>query len=57
MPVAPIELEKEDDPLVLHIPIHTIAIFCNHFFVGIESMTNLNRVVLKELPQFILLFQ
>jgi hypothetical protein len=33
MPVASIKLEEEDDPLVLHIPIHTIAVFCNHFFV------------------------
>jgi hypothetical protein len=57
MPVTAVKLKEEYDSFVLHVSIHTTPVLCNHFFVRIESVANLNRVVLKEHPQFILLFR
>jgi hypothetical protein len=49
MPIASIKLIGKQHTLVLHIPIHSIAILGDELRVGVESVTNLDAVIVEEL--------
>jgi hypothetical protein len=57
VPITPIELKKEVDAFVFHMPVDFVPVFCNKLGVRIECVSNLDPIVVEKLLQSILLFQ